>query len=55
MDGHELKTNNHALKNSVSSVSDDFLAHIFVKDYIHLLQQHIILCIHKQHQEKVPL
>lgn len=37
-------------------MSDDFLAHVFVKDYIHLLQQHVILCIHKQlHQEKVPL
>lgn len=37
-------------------MSDGFLAHIFVKDYTHLLQQRVILCIHKQlHQEKVPL
>lgn len=36
-------------------MSDELLAHVFVKDYIHLLQP-VILCIHKQlHQEKVPL
>lgn len=23
-------------------MSDDFLAHLFVKDYIHLLQQHLV-------------